>query len=156
MRRRREEAGLGSKGLVEGTVLVIDLDRFEEVVEERGWSRYSPNPATGLLSRLVDELVTRWHGYVVYGLDWERGTEEAVIEVPFVEPEELRRDLEEVKRRLNEAGVNVTIVAVKGYVGLVSRRGDRRTAYTATPSRRLAARLLREAKRRGGNRVVIA
>jgi len=152
-RPRRVET---SHGLVEGTVVVIDLDSFEEVVEERGWSRYRPNPATGLLSSLVEQLARKWRGHIVYGLDWERGTEEAVIEFPMVEPEELREDLEEIRRIMNELGIGVTIVAVKGAVGLPQRRVDRRAAYTATPARRLAARLLREAKRRGGNRVIVA
>jgi len=136
--------------------VIIDLDRFGEVVSERGWSQYRPNPATGLLTSLVETLISKWHGYVVYGLDEERGTEEVVIEVPYVEPGELRSDLEAILRELNRVGVNATIVAVHGHVGLVSRRGERRAAYKATPSRRLAAKLLREAKRRGGNVVVIA
>jgi len=144
------------RGLVEGTVVIIDLDRFGEVVEERGWSEYSPNPATGLLTRLVEELVRRWGGYLVYGLDEERGTEEAIVEFPLTRPEELREDLERIREELNRLGVGVTIVAVYGYVGLVERRGDRRRAYTATPTRRLALTLLRRAKRSGGNRVVIA
>jgi len=146
----------GSGGLAEGTVVIIDLDRFGEVVEERGWSEYSPNPATGLLTRLVEELVSKWSGYLVYGLDEERGTEEAVIEFPLVEPEELREDLERIRRELNRVGVGVTIVAVKGHVGLLSRSADRRAAYSATPARRMAAKLLRQAKRRGGNVVIVA
>ena len=148
-------SGRSAGGLVEGTIVIMDLDRFGDVVEERGWSEYRPNPATGLLTSLVERLVAKWSGYVVYGLDEERGTEEVVIEIPYVEPEELREDLEEVKREINKLGVGITIVAVKGYVGLVERKVDRRSAYTATPSRRYAAKLLREAKRRGGNRIVI-
>jgi len=145
-----------SRGLVEGTVVVMDLDRFEETVEERGWSRYRPNPATGLMTQLVELFVSKWHGYVVYGLDEERGTEEVVIEIPYVDPQDLIDDLEYIRRRLSELGVGITIVAVKGYVGAVSRSVDRRAAYRATPTRRLAAKLLRETKRAGGNRVVIA
>ncbi len=142
-------------GLTPGTIIIIDLDRFGEIVEERGWSEYKPNPATGLLTLLVQRLVSKWQGVVVYGLDEERGTEEVVIEIPMVEPEELRRDLEEILEELRRVGVTATIVAVYGYVGLKPAR-NRREAYTATPYRRLAARLLREAKRRGGNRLVIA
>ncbi len=142
-------------GLTPGTIIIIDLDRFGEVVEERGWSEYKPNPATGLLTLLVERLVSKWQGVVIYGLDEERGTEEVVIEIPMVEPEELREDLERILEELRRVGVTATIVAIHGYVGLKPAR-NRREAYTATPYRRLAARLLREAKRRGGNRLIIA
>ncbi len=141
--------------LVPGTIVIIDLDKFGEIVEERGWSEYEPNPATGLLTLLVDRFVSKWQGVVLYGLDWERGTEEVVIEIPFVEPEELREDLEEIRRELRRIGVTATIVAVHGYVGL-RPTGDRREAYEGTPYRRLAARLLRRAKRRGGDTLIIA
>ncbi len=141
-------------GLVEGVVIVMDLDRFGEVVEERGWSEYSPNPATGLMTLLVERFVSKWRAVVVYGLDPERGTEEVVLEIPLVEPEEVLPDLEEIRRRLNEVGVGVTIAVVRGPVGLKPAR-SRREAYYGTPARRLAVRLLREAKRRGGNRVVV-
>ncbi len=141
-------------GIVEGTIVVIDLDRFSEVVRDRGWSEYKPNPATGLLTQLVERLVAKWRAVVVYGLDPERGTEEVVLEIPLVEPEELRSDLEELKREINRLGVGVTIVAVKGFVGLKPAK-NRREAYYGTPSRRLAWKLLREAKRRGGNTLVI-
>ncbi len=145
----------GTGGLVEGTIVVIDLDRFGEIVEERGWSEYKPNPATGLLTLLVQRFVSKWQGVVVYGLDEERGTEEVVIEIPMVEPEELREDLEEIRRELRRVGVTATIVAVRGYVGLKPAR-TRREAYTGTPYRRLAVKLLNQAKRRGGDRLVIA
>jgi hypothetical protein len=140
--------------LTEGTIVVIDLDQFSEVVEERGWSEYSPNPATGLLTSLVEMFVRKWQGVVVYGLDEARGTEEAVIEIPLVEPEELKPDLEAIKRELNKIGVNVTIVAVRGYV-LGKPAANRREAYTATPFRRQALALLRRVKRRGGDQVVV-
>ncbi len=136
-------------------MLVIDLDRFGEVVRERGWSEYKPNPATGLMTLLVERLVSKWRGVVVYGLDEERGTEEVVIEIPLVEPEELLPDLEEIKRELEKLGVTATMAAVKGYVGLKPAR-DRREAYSGTPYRQLAWRLVRRAKARGGGRIIIA
>jgi hypothetical protein len=145
-----------SGGLVEGTVVVIDLDRFEEVVEARGWSRWRPNQATGLLSALVEELARRWRGVVVYGLDWERGTEEAVLEFPLVEPGELEGDLRRVLETLeSEAGVTATAVAIRGPV-LARPARSRREAYYATPTRRLALKLLRRAKRSGGGRLIVA
>jgi len=154
-RKQYEGVEEGGEGLVWGTVVVLDLDRFEETIEERGWSQYTPNPATGLLSHLVEQLARKWSAVIVYGLDWERGTEEAVLEIPLVEPEELREDLERIKEEVNKLGVGITIVAVRGYVGLKPAK-SRREAYTATPTRRLAIKLLRRAKRRGGNTIIIA
>lgn len=146
---------LALRGFVEGTVVVIDLDRFGEVVRERGWSEWSPNEATGLLSSLVEWLARKWRGVVVYGLDWERGTEEAILEFPLTEPRELEADLKLIQERLSsEAGVTATIVAVRGYVAARPAR-DRREAYRGTPTRREAIRILRAAKRRGGGALVI-
>ncbi len=145
----------GYKGypLVEGTVVMMDLDRFSDVVAERGWSEYSPNPATALLTRLVEEFARKWQGVVVYGLDEERGTEEAVIEIPLVEPEELLEDLTRIKQEINKLGVGITIVAVRGYV--LAQPAPQREAYTLTPTRRQAHTLLKKLKRRGGNTVAI-
>ncbi len=149
MRKR----GYKSYPLVEGTVVMMDLDRFSDVVAERGWSEYSPNPATALLTRLVEEFVRKWQGVIVYGLDEERGTEEAVIEIPLVEPEELLEDLKRIKQEINKLGVGITIVAVRGYV--LAQPAPQREAYTLTPTRRQAHAFLKKLKRRGGDTVAI-
>ncbi len=141
-------------GLVEGTIVIIDLDRFGEFVRERGLSEYSPNDVTGLLSRLVEDLARRWGGVILYGLDWERGTEEAVVEIPGVEASELAGDLLRIAREVCEEGASVTIVAVTGLVG-AGRPVGRREAYRGSPDRVRALRLLRRLKRRGGGVVYV-
>ncbi|ABM80713.1 hypothetical protein [Hyperthermus butylicus] len=155
MTRPRRERGreTGHPG-VEGTIVILDLDKFGEVVAERGWSEYEPNPATGLLTNLVERFARKWQAVVIYGLDEERGTEEAVLEIPYVEPEEVREDLEAIRREVNRLGVGVTIVAVKGIV-TGQPAMDRREAYYGTPFRRYARSLLEKLKRRGGNAVFI-
>ena len=140
--------------LVEGTIVVMDLDKFGELVEEKGWSEYRPNIVTGTLTSLVEWFVSKWRAVVVYGLDKERGTEEVVLEIPDVEPDEVREDLEYIRRRIEELGASITIIAVKGYVGLKPAK-SRREAYYGTPSRTLAHKLLKKAKRRGGNIVIV-
>ncbi len=140
--------------LVEGTIVVMDLDKFGELVKEKGWSEYEPNIITGTLTSLVEWFVSRWRAVVVFGLDEKRGTEEVVLEIPGVEPEELREDLEYIRRRIKELGASITIIAVKGYVGLKPAR-SRREAYYGTPTRTFAHKLLRRAKRRGGDMVII-
>jgi len=137
---------------LDGVTIIIDIDRMEETADERGWSRWRPNPATGLLSNLVEQLVRKWQAIVVYGLDWERGTEEAVLEIPSVAGDEVAGDLARLARELCHAGVTVTIVAVTGPV-LGKPARSRREAYGGSRSR--ARRLLEAYKRRGGGFVVV-
>jgi len=138
---------------ISGTVAIIDIDNLEEIVTEKGWSRYRPNPATGLLTNLIDELVRKWQAIVVYGLDWNRGTEEVVLEIPGTSAGELKGDLIDIARRLCEnSGITVTIVAVTSYVtGRPAKK--RREAYSSY--RRWPKKILESLKRKGGNRVYI-
>ncbi|NPA84472.1 MAG: hypothetical protein GXO07_00515 [Crenarchaeota archaeon] len=131
---------------MEGTVVVLDLDDFSRVVAERGWSEYEPNDATARLTELVDQFLRKHQAFLVWGLDEERGTEEAVIEVPFKEPEELEDDLRRIEEEMRSLGVGITIVAVKGFL-LLKEAKDRREAYYATPDRRRAKKLLERIKR---------
>jgi hypothetical protein len=154
--RRGRERGVRDRGLagIEGTIVIADLDRFSEVVRERGWSEYKPNPATGLLTQLIESFVRKWQAIVIYGLDPQRGTEEVVLEIPFVEPYEVKEDLEKIKEEINRLGVGITIVAVRGLV-VGKPAKDRREAYYGTPSRKYAKTMLEKLKRKGGNAVFI-
>jgi len=67
-----------------GCLVVMDLDRFKEYARERGLSVYEPNIVTGSLSSLVEGFVRKFQAVVVYGLDWDRGTEEVVLEIPVL------------------------------------------------------------------------
>lgn len=135
-----------------GTIVILDLDRMSETVRERGWSEYRPNPSTGILSGLVESFARKWNAVVVYGLDWERGTEEAVIEIPEVEPAEVREDLEHIACEVAKTGVTITIVAITGPV-IGKRAWDRRSAYEGP--RRRAKRILEALKRKGGGFIYI-
>jgi len=140
-------------GVVWGTVVILDLDKFEDIVKAKGWSRYSPNPVTGELSRLVEEFVRKWNAYVVYGLDWKRGTEEAVIEIPLVEPVEIMDDLENIRREIEKLGVTISIGVAYGPI-TGRKASNRRDAYKGY-TRKIALKALKEAKRLGGNRIIV-
>ncbi len=135
-----------------GTIIVMDLDRLGEIVESEGWSEYRPNEATGLLSNLVWDLAVKWRAIVVYGLDWDRGTEEAVLEIPGVEAREVAGDLVGIARALERVGVTVTIVAVSSPL-LARPARNRREAYSGP--RRSAKRILDRLKRKGGGVVYV-
>jgi len=136
-----------------GSIVLLDLDRFGEYVERMGLSEYSPNVVTGTLSALVEGLARRFHAVIVYGLDWERGTEEAVLEIPGVEARELEGELVRVAEEILRLGASITIVALTGYIYGAPAR-SRREAYRG-PLRSRAKRILESLKRRCGGVVYI-
>ncbi|MEM4696501.1 MAG: hypothetical protein QW170_04535, partial [Desulfurococcaceae archaeon] len=103
--------------LVEGLIIILDLDKFGEFVEERGLDPYIPNEITGYLTEAVLDFVRKWRGVVIYGLDSSRGTEEAVIEIPgFTDIEGIIRDLERIRDDVNSLGASISIVVLKDMV----------------------------------------
>lgn len=147
-------------GNMHGVIIVLDLDRFRKIVKEMGWSEYFPNPITGLLSSLVDELVRKHHAMVVYGLDWKRGTEETILACPSPDMGSLLKDLEAIRRKIEEAGketgsnATIGIGVAQGPLLRVKPTRSRRELFK-TPTQRLAKRALQKAKQRGGNQMVI-
>lgn len=137
---------------VEGAMVILDLDRFGEEVERRGLSEYSPNVVTGTLTSLVESFVSKWSAMVLYGLDHARGTEEAVLVIPGVDPWELKEDLIAIARAVERLGYSISIVAARvpvvAYKPLTVRRLDE-------PHYKRVKRLLASAKRRGGGMVII-
>ena len=132
----------------------MDLDRFDEIVTKKGWSRYSPNIITGTLTNLIEDFMYKWFAVHIYGLNREKGTEEVVLEVVTDTPQQLIKDLEEIRRTIGGLGASISIVVVcDGVVGKAAR--TRAEAYRGTPLRRRAYSLLRKIKRMGGNKVVM-
>lgn len=136
-----------------GTVVIMDLDRFKEMTRRMGWTRYRPNVITGELSRMVEEFSRRWSARVVYGLDWDRGTEEAVLELPGVRPEEIMEDLERIRVEIKRMGGSISMGVAYGPIYPRKAR-NRREAYSSATAK-LALKALREAKRLGGDRIVV-
>lgn len=140
---------------VDGIIIILDLDSFEQYTIEYGFDQYRPNIITGTLTDLVESFARKWRASVIYGLDHDRGTEEAVIEIPYGHEQikDIIRDLKKIKEEINELGASITIVVVKDYVTGIKAK-NRREAYHGTPGRRRAVRELRRAKRSGGNKLV--
>jgi len=143
-----------------GAIIVLDLDHFKKIVKEMGWPEYSPNPITGLLSSLVDELVRKHHIMVVYGLDWKRGTEETILACPSPDMDSLLKDIEAIRGKIEEAGketgsnATISIGAARGPLLREKPTRSRRELFK-TLTQRLAKRALQKAKQRGGNQMVI-
>lgn len=155
MNRNEELNAQSDRRPVPGVIIVLDLDRFGDFVEERGLDPYKPNLVTGELTHLVEYLATKYRGVIVYGLSYERGTEEAIIEIPFGvdNVDALMTDFEYIKQRIESLGASISIVAIRDYV-LCKKARDRKEAYFATPGRRRALKLLRILKNKGGSRVL--
>ncbi len=136
-----------------GTIIVMDLDKFKEYVEARGLNIYSPNEVTGTLSRLVESFISKFNGILVYGLDWERGTEEAVIEIPLTDATSTVEDLKAIAREIASLGASITIVALTGYI-IGAKARNRREAYSGDLRAR-ARKVLEGLKRRGGGVVYV-
>jgi GGDEF domain-containing protein len=156
MKRNEEYNAHSEKPLVPGVIIIIDLDKFGEFVEKHGLDPYKPNTITGELTRLVVAFAQKFRGVVIYGLDYERGTEEAVIEIPYgVEYLDLVvSELEYIANRIRELGATLTAIVIVDYVSGRPAK-NRREAYEGTLGRRRALRALKKAKKKGGNRVVI-
>ena len=139
--------------IIEGTVIILDLDRFSELTSSKGWDEYKPNIITGTLTHLVEEFVRKHSANILYGLDSKRGTEEAVIEIPYTKPEEVIEDLRKIKYEIKKLGATLSIGIAYGPLEPIKPR-NRREAYSGI-TRRKALKALREAKRRGGDKIVI-
>lgn len=156
MRWNEELSAHSDFALVPGIVVIIDLDKLGEFVEKRGLDPYKPNIVTGELTQLVEEFARRFQGVVIYGLDYERGTEEALIEIPYGLDyiDLVTLELKRIAEKIREYGVTLTAVVAIDYVTGKPAK-SRREAYSETPGRRRALRALREAKKKGGDRIVV-
>ena len=139
--------------VIEGTVIIMDLDEFEKITKEKGFDEYKPNIITGTLTYLIENFVRKWSAYVVYGLDYERGTEEVIIEIPLVRPEDVMEDVKRISETIKSLGASISIGMSYGPIIFMKAR-NRREAYS-NPTIRLALKALQEAKRRGGGRIIV-
>lgn len=140
----------------QGCIIIMDLDRFKELSKNKGWSEYTPNIITGTLTLLVENFIRRHLAVVIYGLDEKRGTEEVILEIPNYRIEDLDviiEDLEDIRRTMEELGGSISIAITFGPMSGRPAK-NRREAYS-NPLRRRALKLLRKAKRSGGNKIII-
>ncbi len=144
---------------VNGITAILDLDKFKEITKSMGWTEYKPNIITGSLTHLVEEVVSRLRGVVIYGLDEERGTEEAIIKFVEADEDEVLKSLErircEIERLGRESGSNATL-SIGVYIGPITSLkpqplSEAKKAFEVV----MALRALKKAKRMGGNRIIV-
>jgi len=143
---------------VDGAGIFLDLDKFKETTKKMGWTEFKPNPITGNLTQLVQIFASKHNANILWGLDQERGTEEAYLEVVEPELEELHKDLEEIRKKIENLGketkshAHLSIGVAYGKISNVKPRSTRE--LTKTPLGNRAWKALKKAKKTGGNKIV--
>ncbi|MEM4575894.1 MAG: hypothetical protein QW701_00380 [Candidatus Nezhaarchaeales archaeon] len=142
-----------------GITVALDLDRFKDVTNNMHWTEYKPNIVTGSLTRLVEEVISKLGGIVIYGLDEERGTEEVVMKFVDTNIDEVLREMEkirlEIERIGRESGSNATI-SIGIYIGpITSLKPQPPSKAKKTIEVLMVLRALKKAKKEGGKKIVI-
>ena len=94
---------------MQSALVMFDLDQFGKIIKKAGWSEYKPNSVTGYLSNLVTNLLSKHHGTHIQGLDYQRGTEEAILLFSAPNLEELLDDLEDLKMKIHRLGKELAL-----------------------------------------------
>jgi len=148
---------------VEELIIFIDLDNFKEISEKQGWVSYKPNEITGTLTELVANLVRKYIGEVIYGLDEKHGTEECMIRLTgAISYDNLTTDLENIVTEISEIGAEcgcdatLSIGVARGPYTPIRPTGPYQWSKKLCKGQaeRLANKALKKAKRLGGNRII--
>jgi GGDEF domain-containing protein len=143
---------------VDGVGIFLDLDKFKEVIKKMGWTEFKPNVITGNLTQFIQTFASKHNANILWGLNQQRGTEEAYLEVVEPDAEELYKDLEEIRKKIEKLGketksnAHLSIGVAYGKIGNVKPRSRRE--LTRTPLGSKAWNALKEAKKTGGNKII--
>jgi GGDEF domain-containing protein len=144
-----------------GTVVFLDLDNFKTCMEEKNWSEYTPNPITRYLTQEIMRYVREYRVLTLWGLDRNRGTEEAILffqyEKEFVQDiiEELREDVMTLAHRHN-APTSLSAGLAEGKTPKVKKiKSHSKREFKKDLTIFLAYRALKKAKKKGGNRIIV-
>jgi GGDEF domain-containing protein len=143
-----------------GTFIFLDLDNFGECVRNMGWSEYTPNPISAFLTDEVERYIHERLSVLIWGLDQRRGTEEAIIlsydPIESIQAwcYDLIEDVKAIATELN-ASTSLSCGIATGIVSEIKAIADNRTKTIGRdPLRWLAYKALRQAKKKGGNRLI--
>ena len=144
---------------MQSALVLLDLDHFGEITKKAGWPEYKPNVVSGLVTELVTDLLTKHHGTHLRGINYKRGTEEAVLFFSAPDIQALLEDLETLRKKVHllggELGLPITISIGLAF-GIPPRMRISETSdLTRIPLFKPAKKALRKAKKQGGNRVIV-
>ncbi len=144
-----------------GTVVFLDLDGFKNCMDERGWIRWAPNPITGFLTQELMSYIRKFHAVHIWGINEKEGTEEAIL--IFYQKQEVICDLFEIlRKKLNNLAIDLnapTSLSIGMAYGRIFDtkpiQHHRKRDFSKDPTRYLAYKALKEAKKKGGNCIVV-
>lgn len=140
-----------------GTIVFLDLDKFHNCIEKKGWSEYTPNPITDFLTVELEKIIRKYRAMELFGVNKHRGTEEAILyfhqnyKKIYEVFENLRRKLERFAEKMN-APTSLSVGITKGKVPKVKRiKSHNVNEFKKDPYVFLAYKALKKAKKKGGN-----
>jgi GGDEF domain-containing protein len=146
--------------LNKGTIVFADLDNFQDCMKIMGWSRYSPNEITRLMTNRVQRYINRYQATLLWGLNKAEGTEEFIliflqdIERVIKIMNKLRKDILELARKLN-APTSLSVGLTYGEIShLKVLKSHKKKEFLKHPTIYLAYKALKKAKKKGGNELI--
>lgn len=144
-----------------GTIVVVDLDNFKACTAKKGWTRYTPNPITALLTQKIQQIISVQFGTLLWGLNEQEGTEESLlyfscgINEIYDTFEALRLEILALAQK-EEATTSLSIGMAYGPVTSLKRATNNRcNTLQKDLTRVLAYKALYKAKKTGGNQIMI-
>ena len=140
-------------------IVILDLDQFGSKMKEMGWSEYKPNVITGSLSDLLTNLLSRQHGTHIRGIDYQRGTEEAVLFFSAPNSKQLIKSLEQLIVQIEKLGrdlsQSITLSIGISFGPVPPIRLHENSDLKPLFLYKSAKKALKTAKTQGGNRMVV-
>lgn len=143
-----------------GTVIAVDLDNFKICTQFMGWTPYASNPITRLLTDLLEDFIGKFYAIELFGIDHSKGTEEAIL-VVFHETNTILQSLEIIKKSIEQlanrlgAPTSLSIGVATGQINEIKKLENRKKiTFFRDPTRAMALRALKKAKKMGGNQII--
>jgi GGDEF domain-containing protein len=143
-----------------GIIVFLDLDRFRECVKEKNWSEYAPNKFSGFLTNRLLEYTRKYQAVHLWGINKRRGTEEAIL-LFLQEKKQVKAIFEKLRKKIcnmaKEIGVNTSLsvgIAEGTIQNLKKIKSHAKKEFMNNPTVYLAYKALKEAKKKGGNKII--
>ncbi|MHA1311513.1 MAG: hypothetical protein ACTSWR_09040 [Candidatus Helarchaeota archaeon] len=143
-------------------IVFLDLDRFKDVVANLGWKKYRKNIITSCLTDMIIDLASKHSCSILYGLNRKEGTEECMLLFSMPDFDQLLKDLDNIRQKIEKLGkttksnATISIGIAKGiYLDHKPIISKKKQFLLSDPLRKLAKNALKEAKKKGGNKIII-